>query len=178
VPLITRVELKNGTVYELGKVWPVKDKAEGGRGVYRVGLIRLCPAEGEEDEEGSVSLPAHYEIWCVPDSLNDHFFNPVTRALYKTDPRELLVLTENHPLIADALDKHKILRCRNIYLSQVAFDDVDWPTKDGIDEIYATVVEPTFTPDEDEEEEPPAPPNAAQPQVVVPTNGESVEPVA
>lgn len=152
MPLITKVKLKNGEIYELGKTWPVDDKEEGKRfGGFRIGLIRLCPAEGEEDDEGAISLPAHYEIWYVPPSLIENFFNPITRALFKHDPRELVAMVERQGLVAEDLTKFKIVHKRNIFISQVAYDSEDWPTLGALTEIRETVLDPTFGPDEADE---------------------------
>jgi hypothetical protein len=146
VALITRVKLKSGTVYELGKAWPVEDQAEGSQGLVKVGLIRLCP----EDDDGD-GVPAHYEIWCVPDALNTHFFNPVTRAIFKEDFTELAALKVNEQLIAADLAKFKVIRKRNIFLGAVACDDEDWPTLEALNEVQIANLDPLFAPPEPEE---------------------------
>lgn len=170
MPLLTKVKLKNGDIYELGKPWPIDDKEEGKRyGGFLIGLIRLCPAEGEQDDDGSLTLPAHYEIWCVPRSLIDNFFNPVQRALFKHDPRELAALVETQALVAEDLAKFKIVHKRNVFLGQVAYDGEDWPTLEALTEVRETVLDPTFGPDEDEGDDEPEQP---EPEVVVPANGE------
>lgn len=170
VPLITKVELKNGTVYELGRAWPVRDQKEGStKGALLVGLIRLCPAEGESDDEGSVSMPPYYEIWCAPPSLLENFFTPAQRALFKNDPTELEVWKQE--LFAQDFVKHKITYSREVYLSQVAHVEKSWPTPDALREVIETVINPTFAPENE------GPPDA---MVEVPPNGEqkSTEPVA
>jgi len=164
--------LKSGETYELGKAWPVLNQKEGSKGLVLVGLIWLCPAE--QDEDGATVLPPHYEIWGVPKSLLENFFNPAQRALFKTDPTELEVWKQD--LFAQDLAAHKIVYRRNIYFHQVAYDEESWPTESALKEIIEQVINPVFAPEDDGDDEPPS--GTVQ---VVPTNGtesKSAEPVA
>lgn len=174
MPLITKVELKNGTIYELGKTWPVKDQKEGSKGAFYVSLISLCPSESRQDDEGAESIPPKYQIWCAPKSLLQNFFTPVQLALFKNDPRELAAWSQQ--AVAEDLVKYNAIFCRNVWVSQTIGDEESWQTNDALTEVKESVIDTTFAPPEDEDDPEPEPDVAEPP--VVPANGEqkSVEP--
>lgn len=171
MPLITKVELKNGTAYEVGKTWPVANQKEGSKGAFFVGFIQLRPGEGEEDGAGVISMPPYYEIWCAPQSLVKNFFESAQLAVYKNDSTDL-EKPDSVRLLAEEFVKHEMMYSREIYLSQVAYVEKTWSTPHAVQEFIETVINPMFAPEDPDKEDQPVRHQS------VPTNGElkSVEP--
>jgi hypothetical protein len=151
---VTRLDLVNGKVLQIGHFWPGEEsiKLEDGRlapapaHTPKVGLI--CPQDEvatPDDAGGMFTRAARYDVWMFPDELRDaiyEFFFHLYAQRVMPDKKRMTAMMRKYPTVF----------CREVKEDRVEFAQKNWPIMQAwmsFDEYF----EAEFTPDESEEPE-------------------------